>query len=87
MLAPDSFNVPDPTFASPPAPPIEPVRFIAFAWVSIVSVPLSVRVLASVRLLAAARSVVPFANVSEPVPSAVLDPTASVPALSSVPPE
>ena len=52
-----------------------------------VSLPLRVIPLAIDSPLAAACSVVPFANVSAPVPSPAFDPTASVPALSVVPPE
>jgi hypothetical protein len=64
-----------------------PASVSAFACVSTVLVPLSVIALASETPLAAACNVVPFAKVRSPVPSAVLDPIASVPALSAVPPE
>ena len=77
--------MPLPILVSPPLPEITPERVSALVWVSTVSVPLSVTAFASDSPLAAACSVVPLAKASAPVPSAVLDPTASVPALSAVP--
>src|SRR6266436_2855357 len=79
--------VPAPILVSPPVPTRLPASVSAFACVSTVLVPLSVIALASESPLAAACNVVPFAKVRSPVPSAVLEATASVPALSAVPPE
>src|SRR6266851_1384418 len=78
--------MPAPILVSPPLPTMLPASVSAFACVSTVPVPLSVIALASESPLAAACRVVPFAKVRSPVPNAVLDPTASVPALTIVPP-
>lgn len=87
VLLPDSVSVPPPILVRAPGPESVPERVRAFACVSTVSVPLSSIPSARDSPLAAACSVVPFAKMKAPVPSALLDSTASVAALSAVPPE
>jgi hypothetical protein len=87
VVLPARVSVPPPILVSPPAPTMLPDSVSAFACVSTVLVPLSVIALASESPLAAACSVVPLAKVRSPVPSALLDPAASVPAFMVVPPE
>src|SRR5262249_14431894 len=85
-LLPESVSVPLPILVTPPARQSVPEGGSAFGGVSTVRVPLRVIALARESPLAAACSVVPLAKVSVPVPSAVLDPTATVPTLIVVPP-
>jgi len=80
-------NAPAPVFRNSPLDPLTVLPSVsAKACVSTVAAPFSVNVLASVRLSATARSVVPPDMVTAPEPSAVLRPTPIAPCWSSVPP-
>jgi hypothetical protein len=76
VFVPVSVSIPAPILVRPPLPDSAPESVSALVCVSTVSVPLNTIALASESPLAAACSVVPLANVSAPVLSAVFEPTA-----------
>ena len=85
-MVPDNVSVPVPTLVTAPVPVMFPDKPRLLPLVSTVEVPATLTLLLRARLFAAACKEVPLAIANAPVPSAVLLPTAIVPALRLVPP-